>query len=154
MTDVGRFARLVLIVILTSVLMASQTGAEVSCHQINAKGAGQDLGGGATEGHVLGGGLLHGTTAGSFVITGISGTVASIAGTVTFTTANQSTVTVTVAGFFDVATGEFSASGPITDATGKLSGATGSLSFDGLQDLSDGSFVQDITGEICVDLTP
>ena len=153
MTDVRRSARLVLIVILTSVLMASQTRAEVSCHVINAKGAGQDLGGGATEGHVLGGGLLHGTTAGSFAITGISGTVASIAGTVTFTT-DQSTVTATVAGFFDVATGEFSASGPITDATGKLSGATGALSFDGLQDLSDGSFVQDITGEICVDLRP
>jgi hypothetical protein len=153
MTVVGRCSRVVVVVVLASVLMASPARGQVSCHQINAKGAGQDLGGGATEAQIIGGGLLQGTTAGSFVITGFSGTVASIAGTVTFTT-NRATLTVTVTGTFDVATGEFSASGPVTGATGKLTGATGSLSLEGIEDLSDGSFIEDVSGEICVDLEP
>jgi len=77
----------------------------------------------------------------------------SIAGTVTFTT-HQGTLTVSVTGTLNVATGEFSASGPVTDATGKLAGATGELSLEGVEDLTDGSFVEDVTGEICVDLAP
>jgi hypothetical protein len=152
MTAVGRCGRVV-VVVLASVLMAGQARGQVSCHKINAKGVGQDLGGGATEARIIGGGLLHGTTAGSFVITGLSGTVASIAGTVTFTT-EHATLTVTVTGTFDVATGEFSASGPVTGATGKLTGATGSLSLEGIEDLSDGTFVEDVSGEICVELGP
>ena len=51
-------------------------------------------------------------------------------------------------------TGEFSASGPVTDATGKLAGATGTLPFDGVEDLSTGSFVEEVTGLVCVDLAP
>src|SRR5688572_1570760 len=114
---------------------------------------GQDLGGGATQAQIIGGGLLEGTTAAQFVITGISGTIVSFAGPVTFTT-NRGTLTVTVTGTLDVASGAFSASGPVTDATGKLEGATGSLSIDGTQDLATGAFEEDITGEICVDLSP
>jgi hypothetical protein len=34
----------------------------------------------------------------------------------------------------------------------KLAGATGSLSLEGIEDLSDGTFVEDVTGEICLDL--
>jgi hypothetical protein len=153
MTAPGGYLGPVLIVVLTSILMTSEARAEVSCHKINAQGVGQDLGNGSTEAQVIGGGLLHGTTAGSFVITGFAGTVASFVGTVTFTT-NRATLTVTVSGMFDVASGEFNASGPVTDATGKLAGATGSLSLDGIQDLSTGTFVEDITGEICVELQP
>jgi hypothetical protein len=153
MAALRRFVRPVLVVLVAGLMMVSHTRAEVSCHKINAKGVGQDLGGGSTQAQIIGGGLLHGTTAGSFIITGFSGTVASIAGTVTFTT-NQGSLTVTVAGTFDVATGEFSASGPVTDATGKLAGATGSPLLEGVQNLSDGSFVEDVTGEICVDLAP
>jgi len=147
----SRFVRPLLFVVLASMMMASQTRAAVSCHKINAKGVGQDLGGGSTEAQIIGGGLLHGTTAGSFMITDFSGTVASIAGTVMFTT-NKATLTVTVTGSFDVATGEFGASGPVTGATGKLFGATGNLLLEGIQDLTDGSFVENVTGEICVDL--
>jgi len=44
--------------------------AAISCHQINAKAAGQDLGGGMTEANVIGGGLLHGTTQANFAIVG------------------------------------------------------------------------------------
>jgi hypothetical protein len=125
----------------------------VSCHSINANGLGQDLGGGMTQAKILGGGLLEGTTKGAFTITGFSGTVASIAGTVEFTT-NRSTLTVTVAGTFDVVSGAFSASGPVTGATGKLAGATGVLTLSGVEDLSDGSFTEDVTGTICADLSP
>jgi hypothetical protein len=144
---------LFLFVVTGTLMTVSQAQAAVSCHKINAKGVGQDLGGGQTEADIIGGGLLQGTTAGSFVITGFSGTVASIEGTVVFTT-NNGTLTVTVAGIFDVATGQFSASGTVTSATGKLEGATGTLLLEGIQDLSSGRFVEDVTGTICVDLAP
>jgi hypothetical protein len=148
-----RIVRLVLFTILSGLMMISAAQAAESCHKINAKGVGQDLGGGMTEAQIIGGGLLHGTTAGVFEITGASGPLLSIAGTVTFTT-HQGTLTVSVTGTLNVATGEFSASGPVTDATGKLAGATGELSLEGVENLSDGSFVEDVTGEICVDLAP
>ncbi len=80
-----------------------------------------------------------------------SGSDLPIAGTVTFTT-RQATLTVTVTGTFDFVTGVFSASGPVTGATGKLAGATGNLLLEGVEDLTDGSFVEDVTGAICVDL--
>jgi hypothetical protein len=147
----GRIARLLLFVILGAFLTGARPHAAESCHAINAKGVGQDLGGGVTEAQIIGGGLLHGTTEGHFTITGFSGTVASIEGTVEFTT-KHGTLTVAVEGTFDVATGEFSASGPVAGATGKLMGARGSLTLEGIQDLSNGTFMEDVTGEICVDL--
>ena len=153
MKVVGKVVVLFLFVVVGTLMTVNQAQAAVSCHKINAKGVGQDLGGGATQADIIGGGLLQGTTAGSFVITGGSFPVLSIAGTVVFTT-NKSTLTVTVAGEFNVATGEFSASGPITGATGKLTGATGSLLLEGIEDLSTGRFVEDVTGTVCVDLTP
>jgi hypothetical protein len=145
--------RLILFVIVGGLMMVRPAQAAESCHKINAKGVGQDLGGGQTAAQIIGGGLLHGTTVGAFEITGVSGPLLSIAGTVTFTT-HQGTLTVSVAGTLNVATGEFSASGPVTDATGKLAGATGELSLEGVENLADGSFVEDVTGEICVDLAP
>jgi hypothetical protein len=148
-----RIVRLILFALLGGLMMVNQTQAAVSCHKINAKGVGQDLGGGMTEAQIIGGGLLHGTTAGAFGITGGAFPVLEIAGTVTFTT-HQGTLTVTVAGTLNVATGEFSASGPVTAATGKLAGATGELLLEGVENLEDGSFVEDVTGEICVDLAP
>ena len=50
--------------------------------------------------------------------------------------------------------GAFRAAGPVTAATGKLAGATGDLTFAGVENLSDGSFVEDVTGAIYVDLAP
>jgi hypothetical protein len=140
----------VLVLVLASVTIGVQTRAEVSCHRINAKAVGQDLGGGSTVARVVGGGLLNGSTEGNFVITGVAGTLASFTGSVIFTT-RHATLTVTVTGSFDVASGEFSASGPVTDATGKLAGATGRLSLEGVQDL-EGTFLEDVTGDVCVDL--
>jgi hypothetical protein len=147
-----RLSRSVLVATLIATMMPVPVRGAVSCHKINAKGVGQDLGGGTTQAQILGGGLLHGTTTGIFVITGISGTLASFTGTITFTT-NHGTVIAAVDGTFDVASGEFTAAGPVSSGTGKLAGATGTVDVHGLQDPT-GSFVEDVTGEICVDLSP
>ena len=133
--------------------LAGEARTEVSCHRINAKGVGQDLGGGVTQAEVVGGGLLHGTTLGNLTITGISGQVATFSGTITFTT-KHGTLTLAVTGTFDVVSGEFNASGPVSGATGKLSGATGTITLRGVQDLATGTFTEDVDGEICVDLSP
>jgi hypothetical protein len=137
----------------TGLLLASQVDAGVSCHRINAKGEGQDLGGGVTEARIIGGGLLQGSTVGNFAITGGAPPVFEVAGTVMFTT-HQATLTASVTGTFNVMTGEFVTSGPVSAATGKLAGATGSLVLDGVQDLVTGAFVEDVTGLVCVDLSP
>src|SRR5438034_1390323 len=65
--------------------VAGRSGADESCHNINAKGVGQDLGGGITHADIQGGGLLQGETDAVLVITGFSGTVASFSGTIVFT---------------------------------------------------------------------
>jgi hypothetical protein len=127
--------------------------AEVSCHLINAKVIGQDLGGGNITGNIIGGGLLQGTIAGHITITGISGTVASFVDTVTFTN-QHGTLTVVVTGAIDVTTGQFNASGPVTAATGKLAGATGNISFSGVENFAAAIFSEDIAGTVCVDLAP
>lgn len=77
----------------------------------------------------------------------------TIAGTVVFTT-SQATLSVTVTGTFDVSTGEFASTGPVTAATGKLAGATGTLLLEGIEDLSTGAFAEDVSGLVCVDLAP
>jgi hypothetical protein len=143
--------RLLLLVVMVVMMLTGQAQASETCHAINAKGVGQDLGGGMTTAQIIGGGLLHGTTVGSFAITGMSGNVASIEGTVTFTT-EDGTLTVNLKGTFDVAKGTFSASGPVNAgaSTGGLAGATGTLSLNGVEDLKTGSFVETITGTICL----
>ena len=148
----GKTALVLMLLVAAAATPAEARGA-VSCHAINAKGVGQDLGGGRTTAQIIGGGLLHGTTEASFVITGFSGTVASFTGTIVFTV-NNATLTAAVSGTLDVATGEFEAATSAVSGTGKLAGATGSLSFSGVEDLATGSFTEDVTGEICVDLSP
>jgi hypothetical protein len=143
---------LTLLVIVIGVAPVAARGA-VSCHKINATGIGQDLGGGQTTAQIVDGGLLQGTTQASFVITGFSGTLASFEGTIIFTV-NNATLTAHVSGTLDVATGEFQATTSSISGTGKLAGATGSLSFRGVEDLSTGSFTEDVSGEICADLSP
>ncbi len=153
MKTFGRIVLVLLFLCAGSLVRVSPAQAAESCHKVNAKGVGQDLGNGTTVANIIGGGLLQGTTAGNFVISGGAFPVFSIAGTVKFTT-NKATLTVTITGSFDVSTGQFSATGPVTEATGKLAGATGSLVLSGLENLADGSFVEDVTGRICVDLAP
>ena len=61
---------------------------------------------------------------------------------------------VQIVGTFDVLSGEFSASGPVTGSTGKLAGATGILTLSGVEDFSDGTFLEDVSGSISVNLAP
>ena len=150
--------------LLLPILMLVEAGpatAGVSCHQVNAKGAGQ---GGPpragdppglirTVAQIRGGGLLQGTTQAAFQVTGPTSTGIAFAGGITFTT-NRATLTVDLVGTLDLATGEFGASGDVSEGTGKLDGATGTLTLAGVQDLLDpaGSFTETVSGEICVDL--
>jgi hypothetical protein len=144
-----RASVLAVLVVAINLMTIAPAQAAGSCHNINAKGQGQDLGNGVTNAQIIGGGLLHGTTVGHFTVTGLSGALASIAGTVAFS-ANKATLTVAVAGTFDLSTGAFNASGPVSASTGKLAGATGSVSFAGTENLGNGSFVEDIDGNICL----
>jgi hypothetical protein len=139
--------------LLLALTTVSPVRASVSCHLINAKAVGQDLGAGSTTGNVIGGGLLQGTIAGSITVTGVSGTVASFVETVTFTN-QHGTLTVLVTGAIDLTTGQFNASGPVTAGTGKLSGATGNISVSGVANFAAAVFTEDITGAVCVNLAP
>ena len=142
--------------LVATLLCASSAGAAVSCHKINAKGVGQDLGGGLTQAQIIGGGLLHGTTAGNFTVVGGSPPVLLINGTVTFTV-NKGTLTVQVSGSFDISDpsdAKFVVSGPVTAAAGQLAGATGTLMIDGDESLATGKFTEELSGLICVNLAP
>jgi hypothetical protein len=148
----GMRVLVVTLLVVAAAAPATARGA-VSCHNINAKGVGQDHGGGQTTAQIIGGGLLQGTTLGSLAITGLSGTVASFEGTIVFTI-NNATLTAQLSGTLDVATGEFNATTSTISGTGKIAGATGSLSFNGVEDLLTGSFTETVTGEVCADLSP
>ena len=63
MQTFGRPNRFLLCALVSALAMISEAQAAVSCHKINAKGIGQDLGGGVTNANIDGGGLLSGTPA-------------------------------------------------------------------------------------------
>ena len=136
-----------------AVIAPTAVDAAVSCHRIDASGVGQDQGGGNTVARITDGGLLQGTTAAAFTITGLSGTLASFVGTITFT-ANRGTLAAEVAGTLDLATGAFNATTSSLSGTGKLAGATGGLVFAGVENLLTGTFIEVVTGQVCVDLAP
>ena len=150
----------VLLPLLTLVQVGPAT-AGVSCHQINATGAGQGAAPQAgdppglirTVAQIRGGGLLQGTTEAAFQVTGSTPTGIAFAGDIRFTT-NRGTLSVDLDGTLDLTTGDFQASGDVGGATGKLDGATGTLTLAGVQDLLDpaGSFVETVSREVCVDL--
>jgi hypothetical protein len=143
----------VLAILAAAFVAAGSAHAGVSCHNIHAKGIGQDLGNGSTEARIIGGGLLHGTTLGQFSIDSVIPPVASFHGTVTFTT-KHGTAVVAVNGVLDITTGQFSAAGPVSGGTGKLADASGNIALQGTQDLATGAFVEDVSGLLCVDLAP
>ena len=121
---------------------------DAGCRPVHAIGAGQDLGAGDTAATLTRGGLLNGTTRAHFDITGGEAPVFTIAGVLVLTT-KHAALTLDLAGTFDVATGGFTTSGPITDASGKLAGATGTLTLSGVQDLATGAFTETVTGTLC-----
>jgi hypothetical protein len=120
-----------------------------SCPNVKANGVGQDLGGGNTTATITHGGILNGTTSAHFDITGGAPPVLTFAGTIVFTT-HHGTLTVSLTGTLNVATGAFSATGPVTGGTGAFAGATGTLRFVGVEDLTTGSFTETVTGTICL----
>ena len=126
---------------------AAHSNDDDGCSSINATGVGQDLGNGNTTATIRNAGFLNGTTSGHFDISGAP-PVFTINGTVVFT-AKHGTLTVNLSGTFNVATGEFTAAGPVSDGTGKLAGATGNLTFTGVENLQTGAFTETITGTIC-----
>ena len=156
-----RVAVLALVLPLLILVQAGPATAGVSCHQINAKGAGQATPPQAgdppglirTAAQIRGGGLLQGRTEAVFQVTGSTPTGIAFAGDITFTT-NRATLSVDLDGTLDLTTGDFGASGDVSEATGKLDGAIGTLTLAGVQNLLDpaGSFIETVSGEICVDL--
>lgn len=148
---IRRVSVLLTVLVLSTVGLAAPASAGESCHTIKAKGVGQDVGDFATVAQIQGGGLLQGTTAAQFVPGILNGTELAFSGDIVFTT-NRATLTVSLSGTFDLATGFFTAAGPVTGATGKLAGASGMLAFEGVQDFAAGTFTETVTGEICVDL--
>lgn len=152
-----RRAALMLLVFLVGTLMViSQSQAGVSSHKINAKSFGQyDIATGGSTAQIIGGGLLHGTVVGSWQTTGFQPPDILLGiSTQTITTSQGATLTVELPGFFNLTTGEYIISGGVTDATGRLTGATGNLMFEGVQSLETGMYVETITGIIFVDLAP
>lgn len=156
--------RAAVLTVLLPLLMLAQVGpatAAVSCHQINAAGAGQGAAPRAgdppglirTVAQIRGGGLVQGTTEAAFQVSGTTPTGIAFTGGVTFTT-NRGTLSVDLDGTLDLTTGDFRASGDVSGGTGKLDGATGTLTLAGVQDLLDpaGSFTETVSGEVCVDL--
>ena len=156
--------RIVVLAVLLPLMTMLQTGPAAAaeyCHQIKATGAGQGAapqpgdppGLIRTVAQIRGGGLLHGTTEAAFQVTGPTPTGIAFAGDITFTT-NRGTLSVDLDGTLNLTTGEFRSSGYVSGATGKLDGATGTLTLAGVQDLQDpaGSFVETVSGEVCVDL--
>jgi hypothetical protein len=121
---------------------------DAGCRPVHGVGAGQDLGGGNTMATITHAGVLNGTTTAHFDITGGAPPAFTIAGTLVLTT-KQGTLTVSLAGTFNVATGVFNASGPITASTGKLAGSTGTLTLSGVENLATGAFTETITGTLC-----
>ncbi len=128
--------------------LAPAAGAAVSCHNINAKGAGTATSPTTTVARIKGGGLLQGTTEGTFTPTSDT----TFVGPVTFTT-NKGTLTVTIDGSFPTPT-SFTGEGRVTSSSGKLADATGRLRFDGVITDASGAFTETVRGRICVDLAP
>ena len=62
----------------------------------------------------------------------------------------EGSLTVSLEGDLDFTTGEYWATGPIQDSTGDLVGASGSCTFDGIQDLTLGTFSQTVHCSVCV----
>jgi len=146
-----RFAPL-LCVLASALIMVggAQAGSEDDhgCASVHAVAIGQDLGGGNTTATISHGGRLNGTTTGQFAISGAP-PVFTITGTVVFATKAGTTLTATVSGTFNVLTGEFTASGPVSGGTGNLAGVTGTLTFQGVENLGTGVFTETITGTLC-----
>ena len=137
------FALAVLVVILSAARAPSVGG----CHKINAKAKGAVVGGIAgvnvTHARLTGGGLLDGSTRAEFTAPESPET---FTGTLVFLT-KHGTLSFEVDGEF--AGTRFTATAVATEGTGKLRGGEGTLFLQGAVNPANGSFTENISGEIC-----
>jgi hypothetical protein len=120
-----------------------------SCLSVNATAIGQNLGGGQTTSTIVHAGILNGTTTGQLAITGGHPPIVTIAGMGVLTT-NHGTLTLSITGTFNQATGALDATGQVIGGTGVFAQATGTLMFSGVEDLTSGSFINTVTGTVCL----
>jgi hypothetical protein len=145
------------LLVLLSAMVVTAGGAQTtsaavehdSCLSVHARAFGQNLGNGHTESTIVHAGILNGTTIGQLEITGGTPPVLTVVGTGVLTTLHG-TLTVSVVGTVNRATGVIQATGHLVHGTGMFAGATGVLTFEGLEDLTSGSFTQTITGTVCL----
>ena len=123
------------------------------CHEINAKGKGVTIEatqtGVITEADIIGGGLLNGTTRAEFYFVGNDGGVISFLGELVLSTKHGSVTYQATSGTFNTSTLAFSTDLYVVDGDGRFQGATGNLHIEGVN-FSDGSFTENLTGEICI----
>src|SRR5262249_21746710 len=144
---------LILAMTVVSLAAAMPTRAQVTCHQINAKGEGAFTGPTTTESQIIGGGILHGTTTAELVITGTDPTTGArtYVGTLVLTSEHGTLTLDIFDGLYDPVTGEFSNDSAVASGTDEFAGATGELYFHGFV-FPDGTFIDDaIVGEVYVD---
>jgi hypothetical protein len=135
-----------LAVIVTTLLSSAPAGAVVTCHRINARGEGQiNFESNSSDGVFKGAGQLNGTTHGDFEFTGIN----TYEGVFTVTARHGTLTLFLFDGIFDATTGEFSNDSVVIAGTGRFEDATGGIFFEGVV-FPDGSYTDDITGEICL----
>lgn len=122
------------------------------CVPVRAHGVGQDLGNGATEATITSHGVVLGTTHAMFTPTGLTGKALSFDGPIVFTpkVSTVGTLTAQVTGTSDVSTGVFQASSTSIIGTGLLRHITGDVSIVGKEDLTTGSFTEELTGTLCL----
>jgi hypothetical protein len=122
------------------------------CVSVRARGVGQDLGNGATEATITSHGVVLGTTHAMFTPTGMTGTSLAFDGPIVFTpkVPRVGTLTAQVTGAFGLSTGAFRASSTSITGTGLLRHVTGDVSIAGNEDLTTGSFTEELTGTLCL----
>lgn len=134
----------------TSPAVAAAPGSQ--CRRVNAVGTGQaGPDGRSTAAVITRDGLLKGATAATFDVdvTALP-PVLPFDGGIVFTT-HRGTLTLTLTGTLNVATGAFTATGPVISGTGRFTGVTGGLTAAGTQDLATGAFTEVVTGTVCLD---
>jgi hypothetical protein len=122
------------------------------CVPVRAHGVGQDLGNGATEATITSHGVVVGITHAMFTPTTETVTRLTFDGPIVFTPQLSSlgTLTAQVTGGFDLVTGEFHASSTSITGTGLLGNVTGHLSIAGTENLTTGSFTEELRGTLCL----
>ena len=141
------YALLAIIIVFT--LSTAWSPAIRGCHNINAKGEGSVTGQTGnitfTEADIIGGGLLHGTTSAEFTFHSAD----AFTGTLLFTTRHGSLEFYISDGYFGGTSFRATAVAVEGSGTGKLAGASGTVVIESVEVNPDGSFTEELTGEIC-----